>query len=266
MFSENVSSADNQQERLGTKVPGILRDCTPNVSGSFGLPSLLGLLYTDGCLSAKGKSWRLFFAVKSYKLVCVFEECVYRLFNVDKGRVRVARTKDDLWRAVVDSKEIGNYLTKNFGCFRTAKFKDGSLPGIRLPLTYLRQCNGIREFLSSAFSCDGGVSFYPVYRTGRFGGTRWFNRNVFLACMHPMLLNDYSFLLNSLGIKGSVLNDRIKISSREDMSNFQREVDFIKGVEVTNHSKLWRGLDKSTLLTYAINSYTNRDNGIARSL
>lgn len=256
MHSENVSSADNQQERSPAVAGGILRDCTPNISGSFGLPSLLGLLYTDGCVSAKGKSWRLYFAVKSYKLVCVFEECVYNVFNVDRGKVRVGKTKDGLWKAIVDSKEIGNYLTKNFGCFRTARFKDGSLPGTRLPITYLKECNGVREFLSSAFSCDGGVSFYPVYRSGRFGGTKWFNRNVFLACMHPVLLSDYSFLLDSLGIKGSVLSDRIKISSRDGMSNFQREVNFIKGVEATNHSKLWRGLDKSTLLAHALDSYT----------
>lgn len=257
MFSDKASSADNQQERPRQR-RGILRDRTPNILNAFGLPTLLGLLYTDGCVSAKENSWRIYFAVKSYKLSCVFKECMLSLFDIDADRVLTGKTKDGLWRAVLNSKEIGNYLTGRFGCFRTARLPDGSLPEIRLPINYLIRCNGVREFLSAAFSCDGGVSFYPVQRDGKYGGTRWFNRNVFLSCKHPVLLSDYSFLLGHLGIKGSVRNDRIKISSRVEMTNFQREVGFIEGVEVTSHSRLWDGLDKSALLEKTLNSYINK--------
>ena len=257
MFSDNVSSADNQQERP-RQVRGILRDCMPNISISFGLPTLLGFLYTDGCVSARGSSWRIYFAVKSHTLIRVFGECMRNVFRLKGDKVLIGRTKDGLWRAVVNSKEIGNYLTVNFGCFRTARFTHGLLPDVHLPVDYLINQNGVKEFLTAAFSCDGGVSFYPVNQRRKSGTVRWFNRNVFLACKHPTLLSDYSFLLSHLGIKSSLLADRIKISSRVEMTNFQREVGFIEGVEVTNHSKLWGGLNKSTLLNKTLKSYTNR--------
>ena len=65
MVSENVSSADNQQER-----PHLQLNCLSNEESSEttrqmsqyddSLCTLLGLLYTDGCVSPKYKSsWRL---------------------------------------------------------------------------------------------------------------------------------------------------------------------------------------------------------------
>lgn len=80
--------------------------------------TLIGLLYTDDCLSPKGKdSWRFYFSNKSERLVAIFRESMMQNFSLPSSRVRLGKTNDGLYRALVDSKEVGNTLTQRFGNF-----------------------------------------------------------------------------------------------------------------------------------------------------
>src|SRR5688572_30508737 len=79
------------------------------------LAILLALLYTDGCVSPKGKhSWRIYFACTSEYLITLFRKCMLSSFELATSRVRIGYTVDGLTKAVVDSKEIGHELVSTF--------------------------------------------------------------------------------------------------------------------------------------------------------
>ena len=99
------------------------------------IATLIGLLYTDGCLSPKGKSsWRFYFSKKSERLVTIFAECMQQCFMLPAPRVRLGFTQDGLYRAIVDSKAAGDMFTEQFGTFRTLRYATGELPKARLPV------------------------------------------------------------------------------------------------------------------------------------
>ena len=219
------------------------------------LAILLGLLYTDGCISPKQvNSYRIYFAVKSRTLADIFETAIKREFNLDK--VLRSITRDGLYCRVVNSKEIGNYLVSRFGTFRTLKFKDGRLPDTRLPVDDLIKSKKVQLFLRAAFCGDGGISFYTAYRSGTRGGTKWLIRTVFLACEHPSLRKDYVQLLKNLGIMSrNVPGDgKIKIEDEVNIKKFHQMIGFFPGVEVTN-SKYWVGFTKQEVLEILVGSY-----------
>lgn len=223
------------------------------------LVSLLGLLFTDGCVSPKGNSWRICFTNKSKSLIDLFRDCMTGVFGLDVRRVRIHKTKDGLLEAVVGSKEIGNYLVGKFGTFRTLKFKDGKLPEAKLPVSELLKSGYAREFLRVAFSCDGGVCFYSAHRDGPQGGTNWLIRNVLFACMHPRLRIDYMSLLEALNIEAKELSNdgKIRIQRESEIRKFHKLVGFVKGTKVTGASRFWCGHEKQYILELMISSYGN---------
>lgn len=234
----------------------------PDISSkkiSKNLASLLAILFTDASVSPKKKnSWRIYFLNSSEKLIQIFRDCIVDVFGLDRERVRIGK-KDEFYVAVVNSKEIGNHLVSRFGTFRTLKYKNGELPEARLPVDQLIASNVVSEFLKVAFSCDGGLCFYPAHRGGTRGGTRWLIRTVFLACHHTQLREDYMSLLRSLGIRArNVMADgKIKIEDERNIRKFQELIGFVEGVGVTKHSKFWREYEKQNLLDLMITSYVN---------
>lgn len=258
--SENVSRADNQQAILSPlKDLGESSETTSRIPQRQALAMLLGLLYTDGCVSPKGGSWRIYFSNKSIHLITLFRDCIINAFEHEQPRVRIGLTSDKFHKAVVDSKAIGNYLVNTFGTFRTLKFENGQLPQAVLPIQFLRQSGEIIPFLQAAFSCDGGVSFYPARRSGKNGGTRWLIRTVFLACAHPKLRADYLVLLKDLGIRAREVSadGKIKIETEQDIRKFEKSVGFVSGALITLHSKYWNGYEKNQVLKYMVASYSN---------
>lgn len=181
------------------------------------------------------------------------------VFTLEHARVRIGYTKDGLMKAVVDSKEIGNYLVTTFGTFRTLKFSDGTLPPTQLPVSLLYSSGHAGEFLQAAYSCDGGISLYPAYRSGPQGGTQWLIRTIFLACAHPRLRADYLSLLTALGIKARDVpgDEKIKIERERDIRLFAEKIGFVPGVSVTGNSRFWKGHEKNAVLDLAIKSYGN---------
>lgn len=219
--------------------------------------TLIGLLYTDGCLSPKGKSsWRFYFSNKSERLVAIFRESMMQCFALPSSRVRLGKTNDGLYRALVDSKKAGNEFTQKFGTFRTLR-RNGEHTNAHLPIQELLQHNVAADFLKAAFSCDGGVNLYVARRKGTSGGTQWLIRGVYLACAHPQLRKEYCQLLRALGITArNVAGDgKVKIETEKDIRVFQEKIGFIDGVHITHTSKFWPSIEKQELLNRLIESY-----------
>lgn len=254
----NVYSAVNQQERPGYKNQASSETIRriPHIDREMAI--LLGILFTDGCVSPRQKnSWRLYFVNKSDVLVTLFRDCMVQIFGLERSRVRLGKTADGLTQAVVDSKEIGTYLVQTFGTFRTLKYKNGKLPQTKLPVQLLIESGYSKEFLQTAFSCDGGLRLYTAKRQGTQGGTQWLIRTVFLSCAHPKLREDYHYLLSSLGIRSiNAIHDRkIKIETEVNIRKFQSYIGFIPGVRATNDSKYWHGWEKNKVLDTMVASY-----------
>ena len=220
--------------------------------------TLIGLLYTDGCLSPKGKnSWRFYFSNKSERLVALFRESMMRCFALPSSRVRLGMTNDGLYRAIVDSKEAGKIFTVKFGTFRTLRYASGEHTKARLPTEDLLKHNIASDFLRVAFSCDGGVNLYVARRKSYLGETRWLIRGVYIACAHPALRHQYQTLLNAFGIKSrNVAGDgKIKIETKKNIQAFYQQIGFVKGVHITHTSRFWPNVEKQKLLERLIKSY-----------
>ena len=216
--------------------------------------TLIGLLYTDGCLSPKGKSsWRFYFSNKSKRLVAIFRENMMQCFALPSSRVRLGTTNDGLYCALVDSKENGDDLNCRLGTFRTLRYQSGELPKAHLPVKEFLRHNVAADFLKAAFSCDGGVNLYVARRKG----TQWLIRGVYLACAHPQLRSEYCKLLRALGVTArNVAGDgKVKIETEKDIRAFHRKVGFIDGVQITHTSKFWPSIEKQKLLEKVIQSY-----------
>ena len=221
--------------------------------------TLIGLIFTDGCLSPKGvNSWRFYFSNKSQRLVSIFRQSMIDVLKLPAERVRLDTTADGLYRAIVDSKEAGQIFTERFGTFRTLRYKNGELPKTHLPIEELIQHKVVKEFLQSAFSCDGGVSLYVARRKTKSDEAKWLIRGVYLACAHPKLRKEYITLLKSLGITACDAGDgKVKIRDKENTEKFYQKVGFIDGVCITHTSRFWPNIEKQKLLEQMIDSYHN---------
>ena len=258
------SDGKNDNEPIGNRLPNEAHKTPQRLHAEYlnimnrAEATLIGLLFTDSCLSPKGKSaWRFYFSNKSKRLVAIFRDCMMQCFALPASRVRLGMTNDGLYRAIVDSKDAGDVLTRKFGTFRTLRYKNGILPKARLPVQELLQHNVAEDFLRAAFSSDGGVNLYVARRSGARGGTRWLIRGVYIACAHPALRSDYCTLLKVLGIRvRNVAGDgKVKIETEEDIRAFQKKVGFIEGVHITHTSRFWPKVEKQDLLNRLVKSY-----------
>lgn len=263
-LTDNVSSAGNQQgrsaiggnpQRLNAEYPK-LKSMDPNEA------TLLGILYTDGCLSPKSKNgWRLYLGNTSWEIIKAFKESLIKLFNLPENRVRISQkivNGKPYYKAVVDSMDIGRLLTGKYGTFRTLKYPSivsGKIyPTASLPDSLIQDSSTICQFLKVAFSCDGGINLY-VARSKY----TWLIRNVYLACQHPVLIKQYFNLLKKIGIKSKILwqDELIRIQGRKSLEKFAGKIGFLEGVKITQHSAYWQGFEKQKVLELAIASYGN---------
>lgn len=224
--------------------------------------TLLGILYTDGCLSKKGKNcWRFYVSNTSWQIIKAFRESMIKLFNLPESRVRISQKQVNdkpFYVAIVNSSEIGWQLIRKYGTFRTLEYpnsKDGDgYPPARLPFTRKQSLGLISQFLKIAFSCDGGVNLYVARSKYPF-----LIRNVYLACKHPSLQLDYQRLITRLGIRSKIVagDQKIFIQGRKELVKFAKKVGFLEKVEFTQHSAYWQGWEKDEVLRLALTSYGN---------
>ena len=283
-LTENVLSADNQQgtpiksgtpQRLNAKYPS-----EKEITNKEAI--LLGILYTDGCLSKKSKNcWRFYVSNTSYEIIQTFKDCMINLFKLEPNRVRISQKLVNgrpFYKAVVDSGLYGSLLTSRYGTFRTLAFKkeDGRkiYPPAKLPFDRHTNLNLISRFLRAAFSCDGGVNLY-IGRSKQ--GYKFLIRNVYLACNHPQLQTDYHRLLKLLSIKSKIIvrDRKILVQGKNNLDKFRKKISFLNGVKITQHSAYWQGWEKNKVLNLALASYGRansifnlskfKDNDIVRS-
>lgn len=259
-MSDNATSAGNQQGSplllIKKHDPSETIRRIPHMNRELAM--LLGILFTDGCVSRKWKnSWRIYFCSKSDALIQLFKDCMVRVFSLPAYRVRLGKTSNGYLKAVVNSKEIGTWLTENYGQFRTLKFKDGNLPIAKLPVAELISSGYVKDFLLAAFSCDGGISFYPAHKANKVVKRNFLIRTIFLSCAHLKLRDDYLKLLAELGIGARNVpgDNKIKMETESGIRKFAEKVGFFDEVEVTNHSKHWRGYTKNQVLELLVRSY-----------
>lgn len=220
--------------------------------------TLLGIPYTDGCVSKKGNSWRPYVSNTSWEIISKFKQSLISLFSLNETRIRISEkivNNKPFYTAIVNDYEIGRYLTETYGTFRTLKFKDMngkitySLTVISFMFNESKQV--ISQLLKVAFACDGGINLYVA--RGRY---KWLIRNVYLACAHPILIKQYSDLLLILGVQNTILNKDclVRIQSKNNLMNFANNVGFMGGVKITQSSHYWQGFAKQELLYILINS------------
>jgi hypothetical protein len=235
--------------------------------------SLIGILYTDGCVSPKGGSWRVIVSNNSQAILDRFETASEVCFQKPIRR----SMRGQLHVGVLDSKQVGQLLIERHGTFRTEAcaahqgcpyLRGGRKPcrrcepilhdGIQYPPASLPDFiseGEIAAFLQAAFSCDGGVNLYVA----RKGVAKWLIRNVYLACKHPVLIFQYAALLVRLGIKCRViLGDwRVLVQGRELLDRFARLVGFLPGSIIGANSSFWHRRTKSEVLDLLLESYGN---------
>jgi len=234
---------------------------------------LIGILYTDGCVSPKAGSWRIIVSNNSSALVDCFEEAVQKCY----GRTVRRTLRGKLHIGVLDSKEVGEELVKRHATLRTEGcrvnqacpfLRGGRKPcsqcepvtfaGVQYPPAALPDFGSeveISAFLQSAFSCDGGVNLYVARRRH----VKWLIRNVYLACKHPTLIQQYSDLFVRLGIKNRVvLQDwRVLVQGRIPLVRFASQVGFYPGSIIGANSPYWCGRSKEDVLKLLLESYGN---------
>lgn len=264
--TENVLSAVNQQGRSRKRNPQRLDAKYPTSKNRITdiEATLLGILYTDGCLSKKSKNcWRFYLSNTSYKIIQIFKNCMIKLFKLDSKRVRISEkiiNGKPFYKAIVDSGPLGEFLNSKYGTFRTLAFKGKNgkeiYPSTKLPFNKNSNRKIISKFLKTAFSCDGGINLYVA--KSKFG-YKFLIRNAYLSCKHPQLQLDYQKLLKVFDVKSKIIkkDGKIFIQGKDELNKFKEKVGFIKGVKITQNSKFWQGVEKEKVLDFALNSYNN---------
>jgi hypothetical protein len=98
---------------------------------------LIGILFTDGCVSPKGSSWRVIVSNNSRPIVDAFEETVYSCFGKSIRRFM----RGELFVGILDSKEVGQFLIDQHGTFRTEACRAGQgCPFLRGGRKPCREC------------------------------------------------------------------------------------------------------------------------------
>lgn len=272
VLTDNASSADNHAgnpltlsgdpQRLYAEYPKTKSVLTPEEA------TLLGILFTDGCLSRKSKNcWRFYLSNTSIEIIQTFKVCMICVFGLKPQRIRIAKKQVNgkpFYKAVVDSGDCGNKFIAKYGTFRTLAYEndDGSkvYPPTRLPLKSLQNTNLICCFLRAAFSCDGGVNLYIGLSKPR--NYKSLIRNVYLSCYHPQLQLDYKELLSRINIDAKIIKDdnKILIQGKDKISRFQKMIGFLLGVRITQHSAFWQSWEKNQVLNLAVSSYGRPEN------
>lgn len=269
-----LSEIDRDPQRLHAKYP-TKKEITDKEA------ILLGILFTDGCLSKKGKnSWRFYLGNTSYGIIQTFKNCFIELFKLESYRIKIYKSEVNnkpFYRAIVNSGNLGNYMFSKYGTFRTLAYKDNfgkeTYPNTKLPINRLKTSTKLTcEFLRAAFSCDGGVNLYVAKAKYRF-----LIRNVYITCSHPRLQLDYNNLLKWLEIGSKIIpkDKKILIQGRNNLNKFKNKIGFLDGAIITQNSAYWQGWEKNKVLELALSSYDNaseiiclskfKDNDIVRT-
>lgn len=237
------------------------------------LALLSAFLLTDGGVSSKGKNWLIYFRNKDPKITERFQETLKRAagkfgyVSDRKDGTRFIRTVDNkLAKSLF--RLSPSYRTKACGIFPKCQHLGGKMSsctlfgtirvdGVEYPKAQIPRCVFVSESLAKAFlkiyaSCDGGVSVVPAKNKR---GSLFLVRKVLISVKHPVLSDQLAELLRELGYRPSQFKDQIRLTKREDLERFYREIGFVEGSKISDDSRFLSGLEKNAVLRMVVDSY-----------
>ncbi len=243
------------------------------------LTILAGYLLTDGGITSRGKKgWTIYFRNKDKQIIDSFRKQLF-LCSGKNGYVTKRTDGTDFVR--LHSQNLANrlftlsksYRTKACENFPVCKHLSGkrssclkfgtiTIEGIQYPKAQIpdivfRSEKLAKDFLKIYASCDGGIS---VTNTKNRRGSKFLVRKIFISVKHPTLNNQLTNLLKKIGFSPSQYKDQIRLTRKEDILKFQREIGFIEGSKISNDSKFLSGFEKNFILEKVIESYNNPKN------
>jgi hypothetical protein len=239
------------------------------------LSTLIGFILSDGGISCTQGHTEIFFTNTSEKLIEIFNQLSMDLFGIQP---KIRRKSGNFLQISIPSQDAASFLLKltntgrkkrcgrkpvcpklkgmtNGSCLICSPIKIGNdlFPLVTLPNFIKNNRQNKIAFLRAIFSCDGGIALFP--RIG--GGKLRIEREVFLACKHPLLREMVIELLNSLVIqaKNDERKNKVLIRDFKNMKKFKDIIGFIDGVTITKNSKVWKNFEKNKILDLAIKTF-----------
>jgi CTP:phosphocholine cytidylyltransferase-like protein len=229
----------------------------PTLNEDLGV--LIGLLLTDGCITANKKgSVQIKFTSKSEELHNLFREKMKKCFGctnlIERKVKRVHKNSTSIVKdTIFFDKSVANTLLKLTPTFRKKPFKDGTFPNVQIPqFVFTLKPEEISKVLQAMFSADGSVCLWVQWREDQ---KRWIiNKCIELACKHPLIGKQVAQLLIQLGFQPihRVKSGKVSLFKREDILKFKELIGFVPGVKITRNSKVWEGFEKNQILDLAI--------------
>ena len=210
----------------------------------------IGLLLTDGGVSQiSGKKWKVHFTANSETLCNNFITLIKKLFNLSTRPVKSRGAFSiNVWISEKTKNELLSY-SPNYRKLAYDKL-NGKYPKTIIPEFISNNSKLAREFLKYAFTGDGSV----IFNIGRARYGFRFDRCVKMYCEHPNLRKQYFELLKKLGYKPVIWKDSIILRKPENLTKFQREINFVENVKISGNG-LWKGFNKTDLLKFCVKSY-----------
>lgn len=227
----------------------------------------LGYLFGDGSLKVKkvkgDKKTQVEAEIECADRVVVedFASICQKLLKRNVGSIR-ERKRNKNWRTTYTfsckiNKKFQKHLFSLSPTFRTKPHltKKGKVyPTIRLPEIIYKRKENTTGFLKSITNSEGSIQL----RVSKHG--KWFElmRFVKISCSHPLLLQEISKCLDTLGIENRLAPKNSPVSviiqKKNSVRKFQKKVNFLEGIKVSNNGR-WKGIYKSSVLSALIDSY-----------
>lgn len=240
------------------------------------LSLLASYLLSDGGMSPRGKgSWTIYFRNKDSAVIESFQkhlECCANRKGYETKR------KDGGYFVKLHSSALGKKLLNLSNSYRTTAcndypvcpfsvnngrqrcssckkilHEDKEYPLVGVPSEVYKSHGLAKEFLRIYATCDGGVSITTGYK----GSTPFLVRRVFIAVKHPLLAEQLIELLKMLGYKPYYYGQQIRLTQKNDIIQFQKDIGFIKGAKISGDSKYLHGYEKNQILETMTESYNN---------
>lgn len=238
---------------------------------------LSAFLLSDGGVSSKNqKSWTLYFRNKDIMVNNLFRQ---ELLNCLGKQGFITRRKDgSLFVRATINQEKANELFSISNSYRTKacenspkckSFNNGigpckickpifigenNYPLVTLPEILFKNKKLAIKFIKIYATCDGGIS---VTVTKNKRGSRFLIRKIFISVKHPLLKDQLANLLKFLEFSPSVYKDQIRLTKKEDILKFKKNIGFITKAKISGDSKILKGLEKNYVLEKVAESYQN---------
>lgn len=127
-------------------------------------------------------------------------------------------------------------------------------PKAKIPKPVFKSNKLAKKFLRIYASCDGGISIVPAKNKR---GSKFLVKKIFISVKHPVLSMQLTKLLKKLGFSPSQYRDQIRLTTKNDIEKFKKEIGFIKGSTISRNSQYLSGYEKNKILDLVVDSYKN---------